>query len=134
MAGATYVLDKTYKCEVTAGLGKFVAVMKGTADEQVKLPTSAGIACIGITQGTAADGKSVAVRKLGISKAIALNAVTRGQYVEIGDTSGRLQAAVLTAGSAAVHHIVGMAETTVTTTGDIFLVLLTNNPVSVPAS
>ena len=41
MAGATYVLDKTYKCKTAGGIGRFRAVTKGTNDGEVILPAAA---------------------------------------------------------------------------------------------
>jgi len=132
MPGATYVLDKTYIVEEAAGLGKYLAVIPGTSDQQVKVTgaTAAGVV-VGITQEAGANGKPVAVRKMGISRAVAAGIILRAAYVELAGDTGKLQSATLTAGTAAVHHIVGQAETPAGADGDIFYVLMVNCPDSV---
>jgi hypothetical protein len=136
MAGATYVLDKTYKATEAAGIGKFRAVVPGTNDGECKLPTAANQLAYGITQeAVTASGKNVAVRKYGISRAYAKGTITKGDYVEVGDNAGTLRKADLTTvpGAATLHHVLGVAETSAAD-GEIFFVFLSPNPVVMPVS
>jgi len=136
MAGATYVLDKTYKVIEAAGLGKFRAVAPGTNDGECKLPTGANQLSFGVTQeAQAKQNENVAVRKYGISRAYAKGSITKGDYVEVGDATGALRKADLTTvpGAATLHHILGIAETSAAD-GEIFMVFLSPNPVVMPVS
>jgi len=136
MAGATYVLDKTYKVTEAAGITKWRAVIPGTNDGECKLPTAANQLSLGITQeAQAKQNQNVAVRKYGISRAYAKGAVTKGDYVEVGDTTGALRKADLATapGAATLHHVLGIAETSAAD-GEIFFVFLSPNPVVIPVS
>ncbi len=136
MAGATYVLDKTYKVTEAAGVGKYRAVVPGTNDGECKLPTAANQFSFGITQeAQAKQNENVTVRKYGISRAYAKNAVTKGDYVELGDATGALRKADLTTvpGAATLHHVLGIAETSAAD-GEIFFVFLSPGPVVMPVS
>jgi hypothetical protein len=136
MPGATYVLDKTYRVTEAAGITKHRAVVAGTADNDVKLPTAANQLSRGITQEAQPKvNANVAVRKYGISRAYAKGAITKGDYVEIGDTAGTLRKADLTTvpGSATLHHVLGIAETSAAD-GEIFFVFLSPNAVVMPVS
>ncbi len=136
MAGATYVLDKTYKVTEAAGVGKYRAVVPGTNDGECKLPTAANQLSFGITQeAQAKQNENVTVRKYGISRAYAKNAVTKGDYVELGDTAGALRKADLSTvpGAATLHHVLGIAETSAAD-GEIFFVFLSPGPVVMPVS
>jgi hypothetical protein len=136
MAGATYVLDKTYKVTEAAGITKWRAVVPGTNDGECKLPTAANQLSLGITQeAQAKQNQNVAVRKYGISRVYAKGAVTKGDYVEVGDATGTLRKADLTTvpGAATLHHVLGIAETSAAD-GEIFFVFLSPNPVVMPVS
>jgi len=136
MAGATYVLDKTYKVTEAAGITKWRAVIPGTNDGECKLPTAANQLSLGITQESQAkQNQNVAARKYGISRAYAKGAITKGDYVEVGDTSGALRKADLSTvpGSATLHHVLGIAETSAAD-GEILFVFLSPNPVVMPVS
>jgi hypothetical protein len=134
MAGATYVLDKTYISIAAGGVTKYRAVVPGTNDGECKLPTAANQFALGITQEAQPNqNENVAVRVYGISRAYASGTVNKGDPVEVASAAGDLRTATLTPGTAAVHHIVGYAETS-TTTGGVFMVRLAQSPVSVAAS
>jgi hypothetical protein len=136
MAGATYVLDKTYKVTEAAGITKWRAVIPGTNDGECKLPTAANQLSLGLTQeAQAKQNQNVAVRKYGISRAYAKGAITKGDYVEVGDALGALRKADLTTvpGAATLHHVLGIAETSAAD-GEIFFVFLSPNPVVMPVS
>jgi len=136
MPGATYVLDKTYRVTEAAGISKYRAVIAGTADTDVKLPTAANQVSRGITQEAQPKvNANVAVRKYGISRAYAKGIVTKGDYVEIGDATGALRKADLTTvpGAATLHHVLGIAETSAAD-GEIFFVFFSPSPVMMPVS
>ncbi len=136
MAGATYVLDKTYKVTEAAGVGKYRAVVPATNDGECKLPTAANQLSFGITQeAQAKQNENVTVRKYGISRACAKNAVTKGDYVELGDATGALRKADLSTvpGAATLHHVLGIAESSAAD-GEIFFVFLSPGPVVMPVS
>jgi len=136
MAGATYVLDKTYKVTESAGVTKYRAVIPGTNDGECKLPTAANLLSCGITQEAQSKvNENVTLRKYGISRAYAKGSVTKGDYVEVGGTDGTLRKADLTTvpGAATLHNIVGIAETSAGD-GEVFFVLLSPGAVVVPVS
>lgn len=135
MAGATYVLDKTYKVVTAAGLGKFVAVKKGTNEGECDLSSASTAASLGITQeAQATQYENVAVRKYGISKFIGNGTIHVGDPLEVASAAGDLQAATLSAGSAAIHFILGTSESELTGSGQIGKIFLCPHFVSVPAS
>ena len=128
MAGATYVLDKTYKETDATGVSRFRAVTFGTNDGECKLPTAANNTCAGITQeGQPTQNENVTVRVLGISRAYANGTVTKGDWVEIAGTAGDLKTSTLTAGVYTVHNVIGQALSSANA-GEIFFVLLTPCP------
>ncbi len=136
MAGATYVLDKTYKIITSGGVSKYRAVVPGTNDGECQLPGAANQLSLGIAQETQArQYQNVAVRKYGISRAYASGTINKGDYVEVGDSSGGLRKADITTvpGAATVHHVLGIAETSATA-GEVLFVFLSPNPVVVPVS
>ena len=136
MAGATYVLDKTYKVTEASGVGKYRAVIQGTNDGECKLPTAANQLSVGITQeAQSRQNTGVVVRKEGISRAYASGAITKGDYVEVAGTTGALRKADLTTvpGSATLHHILGLADSSAAD-GEVFFVFLSPGPVIVPVS
>ena len=136
MAGATYVLDKTYKITNAGGVTQYRAVVPGSNDGECKLPTAANQLAWGITQeAQSLQSENVSVRKYGISRAYAAGTIAKGAYVEVADTTGALRAADLTTtpGSATLHNIVGVAESSATA-GEVFFVFLSPGPVVVPVS
>jgi hypothetical protein len=136
MAGATYVLDKTYKVAEAAGISKYRAVVPATNDGECKLPTAANQLSYGITQESESiQYAGVTVRKYGISRAYAKGAITKGDYVEVGDATGALRKADLATvpGAATLHHILGVAESSAAD-GGIFFVFLSPGPVVMPVS
>jgi hypothetical protein len=136
VAGATYVLDKTYKVTNAGGVAQYRAVVPGTNDGECQLPTGANQLAWGITQeAQSSQNENVTVRKYGISRAYAASAISKGDYVEVADANGALQAADLTTvpGSAELHNIVGVAESSANG-GEVLFVFLSPGPVVVPAS
>ena len=136
MAGATYVLDKTYKITTGGGVTKYRAVVPGTNDGECKLPTGANQLALGITQeAQPSQNENVAVRKYGISRAYASGVITKGDYVEVASAAGDLRKADLATVpvSATLHNVLGVAESSANN-GEIFFVFLSPNPVVVPVS
>ncbi len=136
MAGATYVLDKTYKITTAGGVTKYRAVVPSTNDGECKLPTAANQLSLGITQeAQPTQNENVAVRKYGISRAFASGTITKGDYVEVGASDGSLRKSDLATvpGSATLHHVLGVAESSAAA-GEIFFVFLSPNPVVMPVS
>ncbi|HKT11732.1 MAG TPA: hypothetical protein VJW77_07890 [Terriglobia bacterium] len=136
MAGATYVLDKTYKITGASGVTQYRAVVPGTNDGECKLPTAANQLAWGITQEDQPNqNENVIVRKYGISRAYAASSITKGQYVEVADSTGALQASNLTTvpGSATLHNVLGIAESSANA-GEVLFVFLSPAPVVVPVS
>ena len=136
MAGATYVLDKTYKETDASGVTQYRAVVPGTNDGECHLPTAANQLAWGITQeDQPTQDENVIVRKYGISRAYAASTITKGQYVEVADATGALQAANLTTvpATATLHNIVGIAESSANA-GEVLFVFLSPGAVVVPVS
>ncbi len=137
MAGATYVLDKTYTETDAAGVGQYLAVIRDTADTtgaSCKLPTAAAQKIVGITQEEQPNQKgNVVVRKLGISRATAAGAIAADSYVEVAGTSGKLQAVTPLASGATLNSVVGIAESPASADGDVFFVFLTPGSIGITA-
>lgn len=135
MAGATYVLDKTYRITSSGGVGRYLAVGIGANDGDCQLPTSASQLAYGITQEAQPNqNENVIVRKYGISRAYANSPINKGDYVEVAGSSGYLQTANLTTlpATATLHNVVGIAESSASASGQIFFVFLAPNPCVVP--
>ena len=78
MAGATYVLDKTYKVTNAGGVTQYRAVVPGSNDGECKLPTAANQLAWGITQEAQSNqNENVGVRKYGISRAYAAETIAK---------------------------------------------------------
>jgi len=85
-------LDITFKAE-EAMTTRYVAVMLGTADDEVLLATD-GAAAIGILQNTAvAAGDSVRVRLFGLSIVKANTTITKGDKINSAAATGLVAAA-----------------------------------------
>jgi hypothetical protein len=131
MAGATYVLDKTYKETDAAGVGAFLVVVPGTNDGECKLPTAANQQALGITQEAQPNqGENVTVRVYGISRAIAAGAIAPGDPVEAAGASGKVQKVTPSAAGATIHHVIGFAESTAAADGDHIFVRLSQSLVN----
>jgi hypothetical protein len=97
-----------------------LAVIQGTAADQVKLPTAAGQRAKGITALKAdAAGKALPVVILGPAVGTAAAAISAGSFVKVAGASGKLQAA---GGESAgtVVEVVGLALTSAAADGDTF--------------
>lgn len=109
MAGATYVLDKTYKIVNASGVGQYVAVVPTANSGECDLPANASDPSWGITQeAQATQNENVSVRVYGISRFKAKGVVAPGDPLEIATSAGDLQKADLTASG--IHFIVGYSE------------------------
>jgi len=93
-------------------------VLFGDEDKHVKAPAAARDGFIaGVTQDSAsASGDTVRVRKEGISKVIASEAVSKGMEVAINDIEGRVYDPTVWASG---DGMVGVLETAAAASGDI---------------
>lgn len=102
---ATYVMDKAYEVEASGGVGAGVAVKNGSFAGGCDLPSGANDGpVLGVTVHSAAQGRSVSVRKLGIASIVAASAVSAGEKVCVADALGRIKAA---GRASAVSGVVG---------------------------
>lgn len=102
-----------------------LAVIQGTAADQVKLPTAAGERAKGITALKAsAAGKALPVIVLGPAVAAAAAAITAGSFVKVAGSSGKLQE-VGGESAGTLVEVVGIALTSASADGDRFDLLVT---------
>jgi hypothetical protein len=125
MAGATYVLDKTYKIVNSNGVGKYRAVAPTANPGECNLPSGVGVVTWGITQeAQARQNENVTVRKLGISRFVGKGTINPGDFLEVASSAGDLQRVDLT--QSGNPFIVGVSESALTNDGDTGFVFLTN--------
>ena len=138
----TQIFDKSYTADaalVTLAT-QFAAVIVGAEDGGVTVPSAQNCAgFMGFAQTIpTATGGSVAVRKLGISRAIGYGTIAYGDAVAINSASGdvySVQAAIQAApGTAKVYNVIGTAETSTTVNGAIVEIFINPDVVSVAAS
>lgn len=113
-------ITKVYQADGVCTVNR--AVMKGTADNEVKVTTGADVATIGIAQATTVDHDNVDVAISGTAVAIAAGAIAIGAKVTAADNVGKLKTAAPAGG--ANSNVIGMALTHADADGDEFLVLL----------
>lgn len=127
MSGPNYVIDKGYLVDPLAtgvdfGLGVMFA---DTAGKVVELPSGPTVFCVGVAQETIDDDKIatgnavVNVRVLGITRAVAGEALTVGQQVEVRAT-GKFHPAV------AASRVVGVVMSPASALDAHFNLLLTH--------
>jgi hypothetical protein len=105
-------------------IGGGLAVVKGTAENQAKLPAAAGARALGVTfAGGDAAGRPVTIVVLGDIKAVAKSAIATGDPVDVADTAGKFRKAAPAAGANA--ELVGYALSPATNDGDQFDLLVT---------
>ena len=92
---SNYVLDQAFRVEEEEGIERWRAVVFGTNPGGCKLPAAANaFGVLGITvHSQARTGKSIAVRRLGIAPVVVTGPVTRGDYLTVADSRGRMKAA-----------------------------------------
>jgi len=109
----------TQKAEGGA-IGADLAVIQGTAADQVKLPAALGDRAKGVTAlAASAAGKSLPVIILGPAVGTAAAAVTAGSFVKVAGSTGKLQAVGGETAGATVD-VVGFALTSAAADGDKF--------------
>jgi len=128
MAHEVSVLDYPFVAE-NAMAEKYVVVELGTGAGQVDLPDGANDKPVGVIQNTASADGSVNVRLLGVTKALANAAITKGDYLVAVITTGRVATApaissTWTGTSASTEHIIGMALEAAGAAGDIISMLI----------
>jgi hypothetical protein len=115
---------RTYRAEGGA-LAHRLAVMQGTADDQAKAVTGAGVACIGViaeNSGAAAADDLIAVVQHGETIAIAGGVITPNVPVGV-DANGKL---VAVTGTDA--NIVGISRSSAAADTDEFVVFVNLSP------
>lgn len=115
-----YTNPLTYAAE--AAITAHTVVVEGTDDGECNVPSGADVgSVIGVARHAADAGAQVIVDGPGSYVPVtASGAISRGAWVSIAGTSGKVKAATLTADT----EIVGKAQTTVTTDGDLVYILV----------
>jgi|SRR5690606_31602169 len=130
--GPNYVLDKGYKVEGSSAIKLGEVAVPGTGEQSAVRATSASdtTAPLGVFQedvdaARVTTGKVVAnVRMLGITRAIAGAAITKGARLT-NDTSARVVSVTRAAAGDQPVAVLGIALTAASTAGDHIDVLLT---------
>ena len=114
--------SRAYKLSLDAegDVTKHAAVIPGTADNEVAMPTAADQATMGITECAAADGETVDVITHGPAIAVAGAAVAVNALVKIAGTSGK----VITATPGSGVRCVGRALSSAAADGDYITVFV----------
>lgn len=94
---ATPTHTETYIAD--GAITQYALVIKGTADDDVKMPTGAGGNVIGVAQHAATDGEQVSVAVAGPSMAYASAAIAIGAKVANAGTTGKTVTAAPGAGA-----------------------------------
>jgi hypothetical protein len=135
--GQVTLLDVTYTIDNVGGVTQFAAVVQGASDGSCALPGGANVAgFLGFAKTSQAkQNKGVNVARLGIARAIAAGAISRGDRVQIADNQGRVQSAeaaivAVLQNPAANVNVIGRAENTVANAGDIVYVFINEYAVS----
>ncbi|MBI4462810.1 MAG: hypothetical protein HY653_07895 [Acidobacteria bacterium] len=101
-----------------------LAVIQGTAADQIKLPAAAGDRAKGISALKAdAAGKAIPIIIQGPAVGIASAAIGAGSFVKVAGASGKL-VAVGGESAGAVVEVVGLALTSAAADGDRFDILV----------
>lgn len=123
-----------------AGIAQYAAVIPDTAGSPGDMiyPAATGAFALGVCQSVGGppvvggsnapvntSGQSITVRVLGITKVLAVGAITAGSYVGISGTSGQVTAVTFPGTGATNTYVVGYALTGATAAGDLVTVLLT---------
>ncbi len=108
---------------------KYVVVVLGTDDNQVDLPATVTDAPLGVTQETADDGQSVAVRTHGVTKVVANGAFSKGDQLAIAATTGRVDTvsgldSSFDGGSATKQQPIGIALEAAAAAGEVVAMLI----------
>src|SRR5688500_3558693 len=104
----------TYRYTADEDIDAFLVVVEGAADKGCKLPAAAGEgAIVGITKADVLDGEEAELVLPGsFCRVLCSAAVTRGDWVEIAGSSGKVRTAAPTADTNIT--IVGQARSTTT--------------------
>lgn len=102
-------------------IGANLVVVEGTSDQQCNLPGGAGAGRIlGISRHAVAVGEQLEIAGPGChARVVAAGAITKGDWVKIAGTSGKVTS---TTPASEDTEVVGQAQTTVTTDGDIIFI------------
>lgn len=124
-----------------AGIAQYAAVVPDTAGNPGDMiyPAATGAFALGVCQSVGGppvvggsnapvntSGQSITVRVLGISKVLAVGAITAGSYVGVSGAAGNVTAVTLSPATTATNtFVLGYALTGATAAGDLVTVLLT---------
>lgn len=116
----------SYKVTDVGGVAIYRAVVQGANAGEVAKPGGAGVGkCVGFTQeAQGTQNRSVNVKEVGRTFAVAGAAIAVGDAVDINDNTGKVRScqarlAAATAGAAEVVNVVGYARTAAGADGDI---------------
>jgi hypothetical protein len=123
--------DRVFKVKADVDITKYMAVIQSSGeDNEVDVPGAAGEAIWGIAQEAAdySEGQHhVSVRTMGFSKALAFDgAIVAGDWLQVGDTSGRLDTA------AAGDYVVARACEASAAQDDLIVVMLIPGGYAIP--
>ena len=129
---SNYILDKAYTVKEADGVSAHRVVVAGSNPGECKLPSSANAGKIlGVTIFSQPySDRSVTVRKAGIARVVAAGAINFGDPVNIADSSGKVKAVNEPSGT--LVHILGFAETSASSDGDIVEVFISIHDRVVP--
>lgn len=128
MAHEVSVLDYPFKAE-NAMTEKYVVVELGTNAGEVDLPDGNNDAPVGVIQATATADGAVNVRLAGVTKVVANEAISKGDYLVAVITTGRVATvppvtSTWTGTAASTEHVIGMALEAAGAAGDIISMLI----------
>ncbi len=115
-------LRQSFKAE--SAITKKLAVIAGTAADEVDMPSAANDQAVGIATETVSQSADVEVITSGPADAIAGGAIARGALVGIAGTSGKL-AAITVGATTGDQRVVGKAMTAAAADNDEFVVFVT---------
>lgn len=116
---AYFIEDKVYSYQADGALENYKVVKLSSVEGKVATSTDGTDVQIGVTRHTANDGDSIAIQIDGVAKIEAAGTVAVGDFVSVGDTTGRVDTAVTG------DNIIGVAEQAADGAGDIIAVRLT---------
>lgn len=94
-----YILDTAFEVEEANGVAAHRVVVRGSQPKRCAYPTGANAdRSLGITLDAAANGRAVAVRRLGKALVESSGVIAAGSRVCVADATGRVKAAVRASG------------------------------------
>lgn len=127
---ANYVEGMIISFEAEAAMTeRYVCVELGSSANQVNLPSAANEQVIGVTQDKASANGAVPVMVSGVTKVVAGDAISKGDYLTTKATDGRVQTvpsitSTWTGTAASTEHIIGIALEAATADGEVIKMLI----------